>query len=609
MSSDNRNAPLNRSADRGLLSQLGSPGRSAAHGRANGSSNNNLALEIAEGEGISPSLLAPRGAHSSTKEILASVAERKRSESFSLPRFAGAGAGAEEDEDEEADEPDIFDEFEDKDDLNDEYAQEIFENDILQTAPQEVFDDLLYALETIEEEDESKNDDGNDLNKEDVSRIFEAIRNTKEQFNELEKERSVVKSSASSKNSVRSTESVKRTSTAIGQLAQAILDVGTTGSEAAEAAEDSAKAGNKRKSNRERKEPERYKPEYIRRVIRRSNKKPRLGGAGAGSQALSSLSQVSNLSTITSTLAFLMAMKGSRIEGPSPDSQLKFIHGQAVFDSVNGDTKCDLCGFALKDRQPDAYYEEGNAKNILKWSYDHTIPVNYVAAVLKIYLTGAEYSAQELEIMSYLGGPTCYHCNLIKSQQKFITCPDSKRYKWARLNANVGNIDTFLAKLYASTLRGSNAIDNAGNTSLVRLVNEIKPQKGKNSLAIWKEDRQKFIKAKAIKICELIKTHVNYDNAYARVKLMRSVIKAERAKLQKEGRTSAEIKRQVSRVARGVLFKCPIQPWNDTVALRPIVAGGNYPFYIPPDIVRPVPKKSRKRKQMRKRTRKNLRSK
>ena len=80
-----------------------------------------------------------------------------------------------------------------------------------------------------------------------------------------------------------------------------------------------------------------------------------------------------------------MAMKGSRIEGPSPDSQLKFIHGQAEFDSINGDTLCDLCGFALKFRQPDNYYKEGDKDyQQLKWSYDHTIPVNYAAAVLKI---------------------------------------------------------------------------------------------------------------------------------------------------------------------------------------------------------------------------------
>ena len=40
------------------------------------------------------------------------------------------------------------------------------------------------------------------------------------------------------------------------------------------------------------------------------------------------------MTALTATKAFIMAMKGSRIEGPKPDSQLKFIHGQEVYDSI-----------------------------------------------------------------------------------------------------------------------------------------------------------------------------------------------------------------------------------------------------------------------------------
>ena len=125
------------------------------------------------------------------------------------------------------------------------------------------------------------------------------------------------------------------------------------------------------------------------------------------------------------------------------------------------------------------------------------------------------------------------------------------------------------------------------------------------------------------KICQLIKDHVDYDSAYARVKLMRSVINGERAKLQSEGKPAKEIKRIVSKKARDALFNCKVQPWNATVDLRDYqVDGGVHPFYTPavtilnfsaekpwaPAVVVAGKARTRKRKQRRNRTRKNLRS-
>jgi hypothetical protein len=126
--------------------------------------------------------------------------------------------------------------------------------------------------------------------------------------------------------------------------------------------------------------------------------------------------------------------------------------------------------------------------------------------------------------------------------------------------------------------------------------------------------------------CELIKNHVDYDSAYARVKLMRTVINGERAKLQSErGLSARQIKSKISKKARDALFNCKVQPWNATVDLRDYqVGGGENPFYTPAvPLLRLSPVKAwaaalagagagvartRKRKQMRKRTRKNLRS-
>ena len=655
---------LNTSGNRGILSQLGLPGPSAesssngSHSNGSGS-NDNLANELAKnskmsphlgaggggaGAGVSPAQLrAPsRGALSSTKNIIADELQRRqRSGSASsaggflpivpqgnggggiglgfLAAGAGAGAGAggaaEENEEPEEEEPDIFEEFQVTPDINADYAQDLFNDETLKNAPDDLFDNLVEALETIEEEEgENNNRNGNAGNEGDAVSILMALQNAKDKLIRLDQERSI-RSSASSRNSARSLASVKESTEAISSLARELLRVGTEGPEAAAGAE--AAAGEKRtRSGRESRQPNKYNPEPVRSLIRRTKIKSKR--QRPGSQLASGLSDVSNMTSLTATKAFLMAMKGSRIEGPSPDSQLKFIHGQAEFDAINEDTLCDLCGFALKFRQPDTYYKEGDKDyQQLKWSYDHTIPVNYAAAVLKIYLTNGHYSLQELQIMSFLGGPTCYHCNSVKSQQKFITCPNAKQFKWRDLRENVRAIDSFLSQLCLSSLKDKNAMNSEGNTSLQRQIDRIIPPAGTRKEIHWKNIRTQYLAQKCRKICELIRNHVDYDSAYARVKLMRSVINGERAKLQSEGGLlPRQIKSKISKKARDALFNCKVQPWNATVDLRDYqVGGGENPFYtpeVPPLRLSPVKAwakaRTRKRKQMRKRTRKNLRS-
>ena len=224
--------------------------------------------------------------------------------------------------------------------------------------------------------------------------------------------------------------------------------------------------------------------------------------------------------------------------------------------------------------------------------------------------------------MSFLGGPTCYHCNLVKSQQKFITCPDAKTFKWRKLRENRFAIDLFLSQLLSSELKGKNARNSKGNSSLQRQIERIIHPDGIRQDQYWKQVRTDYLAKKCQKICQLIKDHVDYDSAYARVKLMRSVINGERAKLQTEGISAKEIKRIVSKKARDALFNCKIQPWNATVDLRDYqVEGGVYPFYTPvvtilnfsaekpwaSAVVVAGKARSRKRKQIRKQTRKNLR--
>ena len=659
----------NSNAARGNFSQLAPPGPSA-NSSTNGTGNN-LDHEL---EGISPQVgpavagaspsflrLAGPSRHSalSTSGNIVEAERRLREGSFSstgpvafigergasggssafrpvgsggansieLALGGAAGGGAEEaNEEAEIVEPDIFDEFEDTPDINADYAQDFFNDELLKDKdiPTELFDNLIEALETIDEEDGENSNNNRNANagtNDKAAGILLALLQTKEVLTKLDLEKSV-KSSASSRASSRSLASVKESTMAVSNLARELLRAGTSGIADADA-EAVAGAGKRTRSGRDSKPPTKYDPEIVRKLIRRTkvkSKRPR-----PASQIASGLSDVSNMTSLTATKAFLMAMKGSRIEGPKPDSQLKFIHGQATFDAVNENTLCDLCGFALKYRQPDGYYKVGDRDyQQLKWSYDHTIPVNYAAAVLKIYLTNGQYSLQELQIMSFLGGPTCYHCNLIKSQQKFITCPHAKRFKWRDLRENRYAIDSFLSKLLSSELKGKNAKNSRGNTSLQRQIERIIQPDGIRQDQYWKQVRTDYLVKKCRKICELIRNHVDYDSAYARVKLMRSVINGERAKLQSEGMSAKEIKRIVSKKARDALFNCKVQPWNATVDLRDYqVDGGVHPFYSPvvPSIFFSAEKpwapavvvvgaakaRTRCRKQMRKRTRKNLR--
>ena len=560
-----------------------------------------------------------------------------------------AGGGAEEAyEEQEIVEPDIFDEFEDTADINAEYAQDFFNDETLKNMPPELFDNLIEALETIEEEDGENSNNSRNANvgtNANTTILLQALQQTKETLKKLDQEKKSVKSSASNKISSSSLGSAKESTIAVGNLARELLRVGTSGiadadadaeapeevagaaavvagagaGAAAEAAGAGAGAGKRTRSGRNSKPPTKYDPEIVRKLIRRTkvkSKRPR-----PASQLASGLSDVSNMTALTATKAFIMAMKGSRIEGPKPDSQLKFIHGQEVYDSINENTLCDLCGFALKYRQPDDYYIAASPNyRILKWSYDHTIPVNYAAVVFKVYFTDGQYSEMERNIMSFLGGPTCYHCNLEKSQQKFITCPDAKKTKWRKLRPNVMAINSFLTQLLHSSRKGDNAINAEGNTSLRRQINRIIPKKGQLKDDYWIEIRKEYIKKKCEKICELIKTYVDYDSAYARVKLMRSVIKAERAILdaQMPPLRKEVIKRRVSKKARDALFECSVQPWIEGSVELQTQSEKTFPFYSPvvtalqftPEVVAPARNgavRTRRRKQMRKRTRKNLR--
>jgi len=223
----------NANASRGIFSQLPPPGPSA-----NSSTNGNGNLEN-ELEGVSPQVgpaeagaspsllrLAAPSRHSalSTSGNIVERERRLREGSFSSIgpvafiaerggsggsafRAVGAGGagggieldlglggaagGAAEEANEEAEiiEPDIFDEFEVTPDINAEYAQEFFNDEVLKNMPAELFDNLIEALETIEEEDgENSNNNRNAYTgtNANAAGIIAALQQTKETLKKLE---------------------------------------------------------------------------------------------------------------------------------------------------------------------------------------------------------------------------------------------------------------------------------------------------------------------------------------------------------------------------------------------------------------------------------------
>ena len=275
------------------------------------------------------------------------------------------------------------------------------------------------------------------------------------------------------------------------------------------------------------------------------------------------MSNVSNLSSFTATKAFLMAMRGSRVEDWDPTDQAKFIFG-SNWTSIDGNTLCGYCRFPLKDRQPKAHYDDPARR--LRYSLEHKTASNYQCAVLKIPLRKQKYSPLERVIMSHMSEVTCFHCNYIKSQRRFITCPlVGKVRDWRNLRPNEKEIKQFLNDVYGTEYGGVNGKNDEGETSIRRLVDSLNPPVGKNKLQYWKEKCSAYLMESYGDVCKTIKDNVDYKNAYERVKLLRSIIRATRKNLIEKGLESKEIKKQVSKAALGALKECEIEPWSAKV--------------------------------------------
>ena len=501
-----------------------------------------------------------------------------------LQKFIGDGALAKVDEGEKVDgadkipvdygdlEEEVFQDFPDRNDI-DELADALFDSKDLDALVQHdprIFDILIDALEPIQEEGE---EEGEEEEVEDAaSVIVRGIEDAQSQLSQLDSDRRS-RNGGSNRSSAKSSASVKTTVSAIERLAReinkAVEDSKASGNyveevlaeaevlaapqpEKPEAAEPKAEAG-----KRKRIEKKKWEPEIIKTAIRRARKKAR---APPESQAMSN---VSNLSSFTATKAFLMAMRGSRVEDWDPTDQAKFIFG-SNWTSIDGNTLCGYCRFPLKDRQPKAHYDDPARR--LRYSLEHKTASNYQCAVLKIPLRKQKYSPLERVIMSHMSEVTCFHCNYIKSQRRFITCPlVAKVRDWRNLKANVKEINQFLNDVYGTEYGGVNGKNDEGETSIRRLVDSLNPPVGKNKLQYWKEKCSAYLMESYGDVCKTIKDNVDYKNAYERVKLLRSIIRATRKNLIEKGLESKEIKKQVSKAALGALKECEIEPWSAKV--------------------------------------------
>ena len=553
-----------------------------------------------------------------------------------LQKFIGESALAKVDEGEKVDgadkipadygdlEEEVFQDFPDRNDV-DELADALFDSkdldDLVQHDPR-IFDILIDALEPIQEEGEEEEVEDA------ASVIVRGIEDAQSQLSQLDADRRS-RNGGSNRSSAKSSASVKTTVSAIERLAReinkAVEDAKASGNyveevlaepevlaapqpekpekpEVLAALQPEAAEAGKRK----RIEKKIWEPEIIKTAIRRARKKAR---PMPESQAMSN---VSNLSSYTATKAFLMAMRGSRVEDWDPTDQAKFIFGRN-WTSIDGNTLCGYCRFPLINRQPQAYYDD--PKRRLRYSLEHKTASNYQCAVLKIPLRKQKYSPLERLIMSHMSEVTCFHCNYIKSQRRFITCPlVGKVRDWRNLKANVKEINQFLSDVYATEYGGVNGKNDEGETSIRRLVDSLNPPAGKNKLQYWKEKCSAYLIESYGDVCKTIKDNVDYKNAYERVKLLRSIIRATRKNLIEKGLESKEIKKQVSKAALGALKDCEIEPWSAQVndLHRAAEGAGELPLlqftWTPFNFREAVAKKrTRSKRYKNRKSRKNLR--
>jgi hypothetical protein len=279
---------------------------------------------------------------------------------------------------------------------------------------------------------------------------------------------------------------------------------------AASAASAAAAASATGRPPRARRVPQRF-IDIVSQVLRKPRARPKpLPKPNSGSAAALTLDTQNTQATCAR--AVLRATTKVRIENNPAPSQARKIHGTYA-KAINGDSLCSLCGFTLKERQPP------NASE-LKWSYEHTIPVNLVALYFRIICSNNKYSAAEVEIMSQLGDVSCFNCNYTKSQARFISIPKVGGARPVR-----EAIELFLNTVLEGTREDGFTTDRRALTIKVAIQNIRMEGTYEEKKTHWKNIQTENILKKVQNICTLMNTYVNIEQAQLKLSNIKKYIR------------------------------------------------------------------------------------
>jgi hypothetical protein len=221
----------------------------------------------------------------------------------------------------------------------------------------------------------------------------------------------------------------------------------------------------------------------------------------------------------TATVGKKLIIANVRLETYNPTSQASMIFGSEFIKNINGETRCSLCGFKLKDRISYWHNKMHNplVPDKLTWSYDHFVPVNFSAVVFRIPTSKSNFTDIEKEYLKNIGHIACYHCNYEKSQRMFITCP-SKDFN--NFQPNEDSIKLFVNDLYKSQNKNGWS---KYNDPIKRTLTKCLLKENKH-YSTWIRQRIDAIRELAKNVCKIIRENTDHSNIRKRHKLARIII-------------------------------------------------------------------------------------
>jgi hypothetical protein len=303
----------------------------------------------------------------------------------------------------------------------------------------------------------------------------------------------------------------------------------------------------------------------------------------------SQLNLVSGVSETDATIAHRFITVG-RLETYKPSSQAGVIFGDRFMRSINGETPCELCGFKLKDRISywhNVFHKKPDAETTLTWSFDHRPPINFSAIMFRIVVAKGTYTPEELNNLRVTGDIVCFHCNYVKSQRLFITCPkgqDKDKNNFSGFSPNVPTITKFVNDLYDSKHK-------YGYSQIVgqRTLQNCLKAAGK-SKKDWITERINHIRGLADQVCNMIKDKVDRVNVQVRYKLTKIIVRQGRQKALKDKNFPRHLREdQQNRFIREYIAKL-FAAAELSLFPRPWIGSPRYvpAPYTPPDSARSI---------------------